>query len=79
MRRDCHTAEVDGYLVEGHVPAVVVERLLCERPKAKGVAVPGCRSACRELENPFHETYEVTLFGDNGQSAFARCRGAEEI
>jgi hypothetical protein len=37
----CHTAEVDGYLVEGHVPAAVVERLLRGRPKAKGIAVPG--------------------------------------
>ena len=75
----CHTAEVEGYLVEGHVPAVVVERLLRERPKAKGVAVPGMPLGSPGMENPLHETYEVILFGDNGQSVFARCRGTEEI
>jgi hypothetical protein len=75
----CHTAEVDGYLVEGHVPAAVVERLLRGRPKAKGIAVPGMPLGSPGMENPFNETYEVILFGDNGQSVFARCRGAEEI
>jgi len=75
----CHTAEVDGYLVEGHVPAVVVERLLRERPKAKGIAVPGMPLGSPGMENPLQETYEVILFGDDGQGVFARCRGAEEI
>ncbi len=37
----CHTAEVDGYLVEGHVPADAIDRLLAERPDLAGVAVPG--------------------------------------
>lgn len=75
----CHTAEVDGYLVEGHVPAVVIERLLRERPKAKGVAVPGMPSGSPGMENIIHETYDVILFGDDGQSAFAHCRGDKEI
>jgi hypothetical protein len=39
--RSCHTALVDGYLVEGHVPAAVIKRLLNERPKIAGIAVPG--------------------------------------
>lgn len=75
----CHTAEVGGYVVEGHVPAVVIERLLRERPKAKGVAVPGMPLGSPGMENPLHETYEVILFGENEQSVFARCRGTEEI
>jgi hypothetical protein len=75
----CHTAEVEGYLVEGHVPAVVVERLLRERPKAEGVAVPGMPLGSPGMENPLHEAYDVILFGDNGQSVFARCRRTEEI
>ena len=75
----CHTAEVDGYLVEGHVPAVVVERLLHERPKAKGIAVPGMPLGSPGMENSLQETYAVILFGDGGQSVFARCRGMEEI
>ncbi len=37
----CHTAEVDGYLVEGHVPAAAITRLLTERPDAVGLALPG--------------------------------------
>lgn len=39
----CHTAEVARYVVEGHVPAAAIRRLLAERPNAKGVAVPGMR------------------------------------
>lgn len=37
----CHTAEVGGYLIEGHVPADAIERLLAERPEAVGLALPG--------------------------------------
>ena len=37
----CHTAEVDGYLIEGHVPAAAIERLLAEQPEAVGLALPG--------------------------------------
>lgn len=40
----CHTAEIDGYLIEGHVPATAIARLLTERPKANGLAVPGMPS-----------------------------------
>ena len=39
--QSCHTAVVDGYVIEGHVPAQDVARLLAERPKAKGLTVPG--------------------------------------
>lgn len=37
----CHTAEVDGYLIEGHVPVQAIRRLLAERPDAIGLALPG--------------------------------------
>jgi hypothetical protein len=37
----CHTATVDGYVIEGHVPAAPIRKLLAERPKTKGLAVPG--------------------------------------
>jgi len=37
----CHTAKVDGYVIEGHVPAEAIERLLNERPDAIGLALPG--------------------------------------
>ncbi|MGH8530770.1 MAG: DUF411 domain-containing protein [Nevskiales bacterium] len=39
--RACHTATVEGYLVEGHVPAEDIRRLLAEKPHARGIAVPG--------------------------------------
>ena len=42
--RSCHTAQVDGYLIEGHVPASDIRRLLAERPKTAGLAVPGMPS-----------------------------------
>lgn len=37
----CHTTMIDGYVVEGHVPAPVIDKLLSERPKIKGIALPG--------------------------------------
>lgn len=37
----CHTAEVDGYLIEGHVPVQAIQRLLADRPDAIGLALPG--------------------------------------
>lgn len=46
----CHTAKVGDYVIEGHVPASAIERLLEERPNVAGLAVPGCppaRPACR--------------------------------
>ena len=41
----CHTAEVSGYVIEGHIPADAIKRLLAEKPKARGIAVRECRSA----------------------------------
>ena len=75
----CHTAEVDGYIVEGHVPAPVIERPLRERPRAKGLGVPGMPLGSRGMEHPVPEAYKVILFGESGQSVFARCRGINEI
>lgn len=76
----CHTAEVDGYVIEGHVPAPAIKRLLAERPQGSGLAVPGMPigSPGMEVAGSEPETYEVILFGPNGQRAFARFRGATE-
>ena len=46
----CHTAEVGGYFVEGHVPATDVKRLLAERPQAKGLTVPGMPAGSPGME-----------------------------
>jgi hypothetical protein len=44
----CHTAVIEGYAIEGHVPADVISRLLRERPKILGLAVPGMPAVDRE-------------------------------
>ncbi|MGN7831013.1 DUF411 domain-containing protein [Pseudoxanthomonas sp. 22568] len=64
----CHTAEVDGYFVEGHVPAEDIKRLLAEKPKARGIAVPGMPLGSPGMEMPDGRTqpYEVALVGGDG-------------
>ncbi|MBC8337122.1 MAG: DUF411 domain-containing protein [Alphaproteobacteria bacterium] len=66
--QSCHTAIVDGYVVEGHVPAKDVERLLKERPKARGIAVPGMPAGSPGMEQGEAERYEVLLFNTDGSS-----------
>jgi hypothetical protein len=70
----CHTAVVEGYVVEGHVPADVIDRLLSERPKAAGIAVPGMPIGSPGMETPGRqaERYQVILFDQTGRrSVFA--------
>lgn len=68
----CHTAEVEGYVVEGHVPAGDVRRLLRERPGAKGIAVPGMVPGSPGMDGP-PTPYASLLFDAQGRSSvFAR-------
>ncbi len=68
----CHTAFVDGYFLEGHVPAADVARLLAERPRIAGLAVPGMPIGSPGMEGPDPERYQVFAFGLDGQvSVFA--------
>lgn len=64
----CHTAEVDGYFVEGHVPAEDVKRLLAERPDARGIVVPGMPIGSPGMESPDGrvQAYEVQLIDKQG-------------
>jgi hypothetical protein len=69
--RSCHTALVAGYVVEGHVPADVVARLLAERPAGIiGIAVPGMPAGSPGMESPdgFKTPYQVLAFTKDGQS-----------
>jgi hypothetical protein len=77
----CHTAEVEGYVIEGHVPAVAIRRLLSEKPQAKGIAVPGMPvgSPGMEVEGSAPEIYDVLMFDAFGQRLFARFQGAREL
>ncbi len=62
----CHTATVDGYVIEGHVPAADVRRLLAERPDARGLTVPGMPQGSPGMESPNPEHYQVLLIGRDG-------------
>lgn len=64
----CHTAEVNGYFVEGHVPVDDIKRLLRERPEARGLAVPGMPAGSPGMEVPSGQVqpYDVMLVGRDG-------------
>ena len=63
----CHTAVIDGYTVEGHVPGDVIARLLQERPEIKGIAVPGMPIGSPGMEGPNPQPYQVIAFTADGQ------------
>ena len=65
----CHTARVEGYIVEGHVPADDIRRLLRERPAVKGIAAPGMPVGSPGMESPNPEPYTVYSFDENGKRA----------
>ncbi len=62
----CHTALVDGYVVEGHVPAEQVKRLLAERPAVAGIATPGMPVGSPGMEGPNAQPYQVLSWGHDG-------------
>ena len=64
----CHTALVDGYVIEGHVPAADVARLLRERPPVRGLAVPGMPIGSPGMEGPNPEPYAVVSFDASGRT-----------
>lgn len=66
----CHTAEVSGYFIEGHVPADAVKRLLAEKPKAKGLTVPGMPIGSPGMESGARvDPYEVHLVHEDGTTS----------
>lgn len=71
----CHTAEVAGYFIEGHVPLADVKRLIAEKPRAKGLAVPGMPAGSPGMEMPDGrvQPYAVELVGlDGSTTVYAR-------
>ena len=67
--RSCHTAIVDGYFVEGHVPAADIRKLLSERPKARGIAVPGMPIGSPGMEQgDARQPYDTLIIGLDGKS-----------
>ena len=67
----CHTAIVDGYIIEGHVPAEEIRRLLAERPDVVGLAVPGmpAGSPGMEIEGEPDQPYDVLAFDKLGNTS----------
>ena len=70
----CHTAIVDGYVVEGHVPADVIREFLEEHPKAVGLAVPGMPLGSPGMESDVKQPYNVLVFDASGASKVYRSR-----
>lgn len=67
----CHTAVIGDYVVEGHVPASEVKRLLKEQPDAQGLAVPGMPVGSPGMEQGGRsEPYDVMLFSDSGSRVY---------
>jgi len=71
--QSCHTAIAGDYVIEGHVPARDIERLLAERPRQAGLAVPGMPAGSPGMEGGAPEPYQVILFSSDGkQKVYAR-------
>ncbi|MEO8410921.1 MAG: DUF411 domain-containing protein, partial [Propionivibrio sp.] len=73
LRFSCHTAKVGNYVVEGHVPAADVQRLLKESPQALGLAVPAMPPGSPGMDIPNSPPFETLLVRtDGGTRVFAK-------
>ncbi|HWV56506.1 MAG TPA: DUF411 domain-containing protein [Longimicrobiales bacterium] len=70
----CHTAIVDGYIIEGHVPADLIARLLKERPDVRGLTVPGMPMGSPGMEGPYKDPYDVLTFDAQGNTTIYASR-----
>jgi len=65
----CHTAVIDGYVIEGHVPAIDVKRLLSEKPNVLGLSVPGMPAGSPGMEMGARvDPYSVIAIGKDGDT-----------
>ncbi|MEA1942928.1 MAG: DUF411 domain-containing protein [Pseudomonadota bacterium] len=72
----CHTALVGDYVVEGHVPAEDIARMLAETPQITGIAVPGMPAGSPGMEVPgYSQPYDVYAFSPAGREVFASHAG----
>lgn len=79
----CHelpfTAEAGEFVIEGHVPAAAIQRLLKERPIVTGVAVSGMYVGSSRMEGGTPERYVVVLFEPDGRRTFMEFEGAHQV
>ncbi|MCG8047280.1 MAG: DUF411 domain-containing protein [Candidatus Thiodiazotropha endolucinida] len=66
--QSCHTAVVGDYVVEGHVPAKEIVRLLREKPAVEGISVPGMPMGSPGMEGPRRDNYDVLIFDGKGNT-----------
>ena len=64
----CHTALVGGYVVEGHVPADVIRKLLADKPKVVGITVPGMPVGSPGMEGGTKQAYDILTFDSAGKT-----------
>jgi hypothetical protein len=75
----CHTAEVAGYIIEGHVPTAALEKFLNEKSDARGLSVPGMPSGSPGMTGEYEE-YDVILFGKKDERRiYGRYKGDTQI
>ena len=67
--RSCHTAKIGGYVIEGHVPADEIARLLKEKPQIKGLVVPGMPMGSPGMEGQRRDSYDVLALEENGKTS----------
>lgn len=74
--RSCHIGVVDGYAIEGHVPADAIRRFLAQRPEVLGIAVPGMPAGSPGMEQPngYTKPYEIYTFDASGPKAIFELR-----
>lgn len=65
----CHTAKVGNYVIEGHVPADLIRKLLTERPNIAGLAVPGMVAGSPGMEGAGAEPYDVVAWDSSGKTS----------
>ena len=70
--QSCHTAIVNGYSIEGHVPATIVRKLLKERPPIRGISLPGMPDGSPGMTGQKTEPFVIYEFGDSGSKVYAR-------
>ncbi|MEW8205599.1 MAG: DUF411 domain-containing protein, partial [Candidatus Thiodiazotropha taylori] len=67
--QSCHTAQVGEYVIEGHVPAADIARLLREKPPVMGLTAPGMPMGSPGMEGPRKDPYEVLTFQSDGKTS----------
>ena len=75
----CHTAQLAGYIIEGHVPAAALKRFLAEKPQATGLAVPDMPIGSPGMEGGRPEKYGVVLFTPNSRRTYMSFIGEQSV